>query len=120
MVPMIITIQSEHMPPSTNGLFANVAGKGRVRSKRYREWANAAGWDMNGKGTIPGPYSLSLILSRKKRRKGQDLSNLVKAIEDLMVTHKIVEDDSLAERITLEWGDCDGFYAEVRPFFVPL
>ena len=31
-------------PPSVNALFANVAGEGRVRSARYKQWATAAGW----------------------------------------------------------------------------
>lgn len=99
-----------------NTLFANVPGKGRVRTKRYKEWAQAAGWDMNGKGSIKGPYVMRLILSRSKRRKGFDLSNAVKCVEDLMVTHGIIEDDSLAEEILISWGDCQGFYAEITPY----
>lgn len=109
----MIVVQSDHFPISTNALFANVAGRGRVRTKRYKDWAAAAGWDCNGKGSISGPFELRLVLSRRKRRKGQDLSNLVKCVEDLLVAHGIVEDDSLNEKITLAWGDCTGFYAEV-------
>lgn len=112
----MIVVQSDHFPISTNALFANVAGRGRVRTKRYKEWAQAAGWDCNGKGSISGPFELRLVLSRRKRRKGQDLSNLIKCVEDLLVAHGIVEDDSLNEKITLAWGDCTGFYAEVCPF----
>lgn len=118
---MIVTIQSSYFPPSVNSLFANVAGRGRIRTKRYKEWAAAAGWDVNGKGSIPGPFSIDIILSRKKRRKNADLDNHgTKAILDLLVTHKVIEDDSLAERITIEWGDCEGWYAEIRPYFLPL
>lgn len=113
---MVITVESEHFPVSVNALFANVAGRGRVKTKRYKDWQQAAGWDANGKGTIKGPFELRLILSRKKRRKGQDLSNLVKCVEDLLVTHGIVEDDSLNERLVLAWGDCKGFHAEVSPY----
>lgn len=113
----LITIQSIHFPPSVNSLFANVAGRGRVRTKRYKEWAAAAGWDLNGKGQIPGPFIIDIILSRKKRRKNADLDNHgTKAILDLLVTHGVIEDDSLAERITIEWGDCTGFYVELRPY----
>ena len=34
------------LPPSVNQLFANVAGKGRVRTGRYRAWAQVAGWQI--------------------------------------------------------------------------
>lgn len=117
----VVTITSEHYPPSTNSLFGNVAGRGRIRTKRYREWASAAGWDCNGRGSITGPFAISIILSRKKRRKNSDLDNHgTKAILDLLVAHKVIDDDSLAEHITLEWGDCDGWCAEIRPWFAPL
>ena len=110
---MTITVTSDHMPPSTNNLFSTVASGRRIRSKRYNEWASAAGWDANGKGSIHGPFVVRLILSRKKRRKGQDLDNLVKAPMDLLVTHGIVESDSLCEQITVAWGDCSGFSIEI-------
>jgi Holliday junction resolvase RusA-like endonuclease len=120
-VTSLIKIESTYFPPSTNSLFANVAGRGRVRTKRYREWAAAAGWDLQGKGSIPGPFVIDIILSRKKRRSNADLDNHgTKAILDLLVSHKIIEDDSLAEKISIEWGDCEGFYLELRPYFRPL
>jgi len=117
----VITITSAHFPPSVNSLFRNVAGKGRVRTKRYKEWAAAAGWDCVRKGSIAGPFQIAIILSRKKRRFNADLDNHgTKAILDLLVSHQVIEDDSLAERISIEWGDCEGFFAEIRPFMVPL
>lgn len=119
-VTSLVTIQSAHFPPSTNSLFANVAGRGRVRTKRYKEWAAAAGWDCNGKGSIPGPFSIAIIISRKHRRSNADLDNRIKALLDLIVDHKIVEDDKLCERLQIEWGDCEGWFAEVRPHFLPL
>lgn len=109
----MITVQSVHFPISTNALFANIPGRGRVRSKRYKEWAAAAGWDANGKGSISGPFALNIILSRSKRRSNADLDNLSKGIIDLLVAHKIVDDDKYLERMTLAWGDCDGFHVEV-------
>ncbi len=116
-----INIQSEHFPPSVNVLFRNVPGKGRVRTKRYKDWAAASGWDCNGKGSIAGAFTISIILSRKKRRKNADLDNHgTKAILDLLVTHKVIEDDCLAEKISIEWGDCEGWYAELRPWVRPL
>lgn len=101
-------------PPSTNALFFNRAGKGRVKSDRYRTWATAAGWDLKSQkpSKIAGPYELHLILERKSGRR--DLGNLEKAISDLLVEHQIIEDDSLAERIILEWGAVKGCRVIVR------
>ena len=119
-VPRLITIQSDHFPPSVNNLFATIAGGRRIRSKRYNEWANAAGWDCNGKGTIPGPFEIAIIVSRAHRKATADLDNRIKAILDLLVAHKVIEDDKHCERLSIEWGNCAGFYVEVRPYFKPL
>lgn len=102
---MTIIIESEHMPPSTNNLFANIPGKGRVKSERYHGWLMAAGWDCRRKPKIIGPFRISLVFSRGKRRKGSDLDNKIKPILDLLVKHMIIEDDSLCESITAEWKE---------------
>ncbi len=100
---MTVTIDLP-FPPSANHLFANVKGKGRVRSDRYRQWANAAGWMLISQkpDKIEGPFALALVVQRKDRRK-RDIGNLLKGVEDLLVDHGIIEDDSLAERIHLAW-----------------
>jgi len=40
-----------------------------------------------------------------KRRR--DLANLEKAISDLLVDHKVIEDDSLIESLSMEWVSSD-------------
>lgn len=111
----MITIQSKHIPPGVNNLFANIPGKGRVASKRYKEWQAAAGWDFVRKGSIKGPYTFAMVIDRSKRRKGSDLDGRAKAPMDLLVKHQIVEDDSLCEMITIRYGDADGgFRIEVQ------
>lgn len=81
--------------PSTNGLYANVAGKGRVKSQRYRVWANAAGWAMKLDGdkprtwnTITGPVSVEIISGGRK-----DVDNN-KAVLDLLTDMAVIGDDS--------------------------
>lgn len=112
----MIIVQSEHFPPSVNALFANVAGKGRVRTKRYKEWSSAAGWDANGKGSIKGPFSVAIILSQSHRRSNADLDNRIKPLLDLLQDHGIIENDSMCEEIRVAWGHCPGFYIEVSPY----
>jgi hypothetical protein len=43
---MKTTLQLSYMPPSVNTIYANVPGKGRVKSARYKTWLKAAGWDI--------------------------------------------------------------------------
>ena len=111
----MITITSPHVPPSVNSMFRNVAGKGRVRTQRYRDWAAAAGWDCNGKGKIEGEFDFRLIVSRAKSRKNSDLDNRIKPVMDLLQTHGIIENDSLCQSIQVAYGDCEGFCVEVSP-----
>jgi hypothetical protein len=93
---MKTVIKLSHVPPSTNALFANVRGKGRIKTERYRTWIQAAGWDLarfnhNQRWTVP--VYLTIIIG--KLRAGSDVSNRVKAIEDLLVAHKIIPGDSV-------------------------
>lgn len=93
---MKTVIRLQHVPPSTNNLFVNVRGKGRVKSERYRTWLQAAGWDLarfNHNQRWNEPVYLTIVIG--KLRAGSDLSNRVKAIEDLLVTHKIIPGDSV-------------------------
>lgn len=95
-------------PPSTNALYANVRGKGRVKSERYRTWINAAGWDLAAqrpKSIGSGPYLISITLERKRDGRRRDLGNHHKAVSDLLVDHGIIPDDHHEERIEMAWSD---------------
>lgn len=93
------------IPPSTNQLFRNVKGKGRVRTERYNTWINAAGWELKAQKPKPvtGPVSLTIAVNEKKTR--ADLGNLEKAAVDLLVAHGVIEDDkpSIVRSIHLYW-----------------
>lgn len=101
-----IVIESEHAPISTNMLFFNVAKRGRVTTDRYKTWKNAVGYDFNGKGSIEGPFLISVTLNAKKRRKGSDIDNKIKCLMDMLVAHQIVSDDSLCEEVHIRYGTC--------------
>lgn len=90
-------------PPTTNTLFAN-AGTSRVRASRYRAWAKEAGncIIVQGRKRIHGRVTLSIALVRPDRRR-RDLSNTIKAIEDLLVSMAVIDDDSLVQRISAQW-----------------
>jgi crossover junction endodeoxyribonuclease RusA len=90
-------------PPSVNGLFFN-ATKGRVKTDAYKAWRRAAGNEImaQGRQRIRGPVSLSVALVRPDKRR-RDLSNTLKAVEDLLVEMQVIDDDSLVQRISIQW-----------------
>jgi len=97
-------------PPSANAIWRNVAGK-TLKSEPYRKWISAAFANAveQGVGTlrrqkIPGRYSLTILADRPDNRH-RDLDNLAKPISDLLKTVGAIEDDHLAQRITLAWSN---------------
>ena len=105
---MTITIQTAHIPPSVNECYANVAGKGRVRTKRYKLWSQASGWDFNGKGAIKGPFSCVITIDRSARHRASDIDNRIKPTMDMLQAHGIIENDNLCEVVTAAWGEAKG------------
>lgn len=102
-------------PPVLNHLYANVPGKGRVKSERYRQWANAAGWELQAQRPTPvaGPVNVSILLGRPDRRR-RDLDGTSKAPLDLLVRHGVIEDDSLVQSLTLAWAKVSGCVVTVE------
>lgn len=96
-------------PPSVNNLFAN-GKKGRFRTDKYETWRTLAGQEImaQGRKRLKGAVSMSVLAVRPDKRK-RDLSNLLKAIEDLLVDMGVIEDDSLIERISIQWADADQY-----------
>lgn len=90
-------------PPTTNHLFANVR-RGRIKTDVYRSWREAAGYSIieQGRKRIHGHVSLAIALVKPDKRR-RDLSNSIKAIEDLLVSMAIIDDDSLVQRISIQW-----------------
>ena len=95
-------------PPSLNNLFKNVA-RGRARTQRYEAWAHEAGWLLRQQypGRVAGPFNVALVFERPDKRR-RDLDGLAKAPLDLLVTLGIIENDYLAQRITLAWSGTVG------------
>jgi Holliday junction resolvase RusA-like endonuclease len=98
MAGFVVTLP---FPPTVNNLFANTPN-GRVRTAKYRAWAKAALTHCRGARRIAGPYRLTVLATRPDSRK-RDLSNLLKATEDLLVKAGLVQDDSLCTDIQLSW-----------------
>ncbi len=92
-------------PPSVNGLYPGKAR--RHKSKRYKAWIKEAGWTLKTQEPIHrfrSPVSIVLTFGRPDKRV-RDLSNYIKAVEDLLVTHGIIRDDSDVHRGEQYWDD---------------
>lgn len=90
-------------PPSLNNIFSNIPGRGRAKSKSYRTWRTHAALEImrQGRPTMSGRYELEI----RHRRRPADLGNLEKAVSDILVHARVVEDDRKAERILMWWDD---------------
>ena len=91
-------------PPSVNNLFLNVAGRGRIITPKYKAWIDLCLWTLAARRLSPvkGRFAITINAVRPDRRK-RDLDNLAKPILDVIVKAGLVDDDSLAQRITMAW-----------------
>lgn len=103
----IVTVRLSSLPPSANNLYVN-SPRGRFKSKTYRAWLEKSGWEIKEQrpGSVAGPYGMTVTMGRVAKRR--DLSNTIKGLEDLLVTHRIIEDDSLAQTIRISWASEPG------------
>lgn len=82
------------MPPSTNTLFINIPGRGRVKNGKYRAWQLEAIPILKTnlepvQGAVKMHYHLTLGTSFRG-----DISNRIKALEDAVVEAGIIEGDT--------------------------
>lgn len=102
------------MPPSVNGLYRNVAGRGRVPTGLYQRWkeaADAALWTQK-RVAFKGQVHVTVTLEDKGR---YDCDNKNKAVLDFLVRHGFIEDDDkrIVRRVTAQVGDVKGCQVEI-------
>lgn len=94
-------------PPSINRLYRAIGGRS-ILSEAYRLWKTEAGWALNLQHPtpVPGRVAVTIELSPPDKRR-RDADNSGKAVLDLLVAHKIIEDDSSAfvREFTVKWSD---------------
>jgi Holliday junction resolvase RusA-like endonuclease len=96
------------MPPSANKLFANRPGKGRVKTKAYRNWRKAAILtifaQVRADRRIGGPVGLSICVPTGMRG---DLDNRLKSLIDALVASNRIDDDKHVQSIVILRGGAD-------------
>lgn len=106
LVQQYVTI--DKLPPSVNGLFDNKARGGRRKSDRYKAWLNDAGWQLEKQrplAMIGTCYVMVRAVKPDKRKR--DVDNIVKPILDLLVEHRVIEDDSHVQFVSSMWTSKD-------------
>jgi crossover junction endodeoxyribonuclease RusA len=92
------------LPPSTNALFRNVAGVGRVKAVGYKRWlisAGAYGITQKPPGGFPHferDFEIIVLIPAKTRG---DVDNRGKCVIDLMTAWQIISDDRYAQAVTI-------------------
>src|SRR5262245_15316588 len=90
-------------PPTVNNLYlttASTRGRRRVRSRRYKAWLTEAGWEVQRQrnGCIGGPWEIDIALPAGLKG---DTDNYAKPLLDLLVKHRVVDDDKHCRRVTV-------------------
>lgn len=84
------------VPPSANNLFFNVAGRGRVRTPRYRAWAAEAAILLVGQPSLDCPVSLRVrVHGGKGFPVSRDLDNVLKALQDALKAAGCIASDDV-------------------------
>lgn len=91
------------MPPSVNALYVNAPGRGRVKTKVYARWIDEARIRlMLDRVRLRAPlerYGIALKVPADMRG---DISNRIKAAEDLCKRHGLIFDDKNAVSVSIE------------------
>jgi len=92
-------------PPSSNNMFANVPGKGRIKSKLYNLWIESAGWEARTQSVNRVGGSVLIDITVFRMSKIADIDNRVKACIDLLVAHDLIDDDKNVQEIRARWSN---------------
>ena len=91
-------------PPSTNALYKNVSGKGRVKTRTYKDWRSYALTEVRRQNVrnVDAPCVVLVAVERQSTK--ADIDNTLKASLDLMVAAGVLSDDSFVTFIAAVWA----------------
>lgn len=104
------------VPPSTNCLFRNVPGRGRVISGVYQRWQDAAKKRFWGVKIEMFPVPVAITITVPWGR-GPDVDNTAKGVIDMLVKMGVIQDDNRKHvwKVTSQLGDVTECDVEVVP-----
>ncbi len=106
-------------PPSTNNLFVNGL-RGRFPSQKYADWITEAGWELTRQrpAKVAGQVNLIFEFQEGRDKRKRDVTNLIKAPEDLLVKHGVIEadDGSIVRKVEASWNaEVEGVRITIHP-----
>lgn len=111
-----MTLELPMLPPSTNHLYFNVPGQGRVKTRAYNDWLFQCGILLKRQitGRLMGRVDLRFLLEDKHPQR--DASNCIKPIEDLLVKTGAIHNDNakFVRRVSAEWAPIKGVRIEIE------
>jgi crossover junction endodeoxyribonuclease RusA len=102
---MTFVITLDAMPPPLSACYKNAAGRGRVKTQRYKVWENRhlmINPQLRGAVKFTTAVRVHIGIIRPDKRK-RDLDNLLKPICDLLVAGRVLADDSLIHELSIRW-----------------
>lgn len=90
--------------PSVNAATRNVPGVGRVKTRAYKDWLDVAMFQVSTQqpGCVRGVYHIAFHIQRSSKL--ADVSNVLKAAEDMLVKMGIIQDDRLCQSGEYCWS----------------
>lgn len=92
----MIATYSLPLPPSLNSGYANFPGRGRIPSKKLKNWKIEAGWELlkQKPQAFDGPVEIDISIQLIPKQRGSDIDGRLKFVIDLLVSHNVIKDDS--------------------------
>ncbi len=112
----MISLTLSSAPPSLNSsnaiisVFSEKQGKmvpRRIKTKSFKAWIKEAGQEVmiQRQKPIDGPVVVEIEIRRQPDQARADVDNKIKHVVDLLVTHRLISDDSKVNRVTATWLD---------------
>lgn len=95
-------------PPSVNEAWANVPGKGRVKTRRYTDWISNATWKLQLQLKEQETQRIAgrciVVIGVERHSQTADIDNRVKPLLDLLVSQNVIDDDRHVDGVAIAWN----------------
>jgi Holliday junction resolvase RusA-like endonuclease len=104
------------LPPSTNNLYMNIPGKGRMKTQKYRDWLHTSGLILRRQvtGTMRG--RVDIVIKLEDCHPTRDADNTLKPCCDLLKAVGAITDDRsrFVRSVKAEWANVKGMVIEIE------